>query len=122
MEKELVKTFDKCPMCGSAERLCEAMGEEVRAKGLCRKEWVFHYDIRDGVVTDTKKLEAIKTGDELPTYVIMTDICLNCGCVYAVKIVKGNVRKPPPLIVPNRAQRRRDLRQGGGGILPPSAS
>ena len=112
MNEDFSRQFTKCPCCGSERRFLEQLGEEIRARGLTREEWKFHMDVREGVVIDKVKEASILIGAEVPTFAFMTDICSECGCIYATDITRGNVRKPAPQI-PNRAQRRRDAREGG---------
>ena len=123
MEHEFEKKFDKCPCCGSEERFFEEMGKELKERGLAREEWDFHLDIRQGLVVDQQKEASIPIGSEVPKFGLVTDICLECGCVYAPVLVRTNSKKPPPLAVPpNRAQRRRGERGGSGLVGPFSTS
>ena len=118
MNKDFNRTFSKCPCCESELRFCEQLGLEMKERGLAREEWNFHYDVKEGVVIDQQKEVAIPIGSEVPSFGFITDICMDCGCIYVVDLRRGNVKKPPPLTVPNRAQRRRDQRDGPGLILP----
>ena len=115
MDKEFHRTFTKCPCCGSEDRFLEQLGDEMKERGLAREEWAFHMDVREGVVVDQTKAESIPIGSEVPTFALMTDICIECGCIYAVDLTRGDVKKPAPspMTLPNRAQRRRDGREGG---------
>lgn len=112
MEHEFEKKFPKCPCCGSEERFLEDMGKELKERGLAREEWDSHLDVRRGVVVDQQKEATIPIGSEVPTFGIVTDICLKCGCIYATVLVRQNTKKPAPIIAPpNRAERRRDARE-----------
>ena len=117
MDKDFHKEFTKCPCCGSEDRFLEQLGNELKDRGLAREEWNMHYDIRQGVVLDQTKEAAIPIGSEVPGYGIMTDICMDCGCIYAIDLTRSDVKKSiaplPPMMPPNRAQRRRDHRDGG---------
>ena len=113
MDKDFHRTFTKCPCCGSEDRFLEQLGIELKDRGLARDEWNFHMDIRQGVVVDPTKEAAIPIGSEVPGYGFMTDICMDCGCLYAIDITRSDVKKsiaPTQMISPNRAQRRRDSR------------
>lgn len=113
MEKDFHRTFTKCPCCGGENRFFEQMADEMKERGLARPEWHFRYDMRDGIVVDPQKVASIPIGSEVPQYGFATDICIDCGCIYAIDIVRTNSKKPAPLAVPpNRAQRRRDSREG----------
>lgn len=122
MDKDFHKTFTKCPCCGSEDRFLEQLGSELKARGLAREEWNFHLDVKQGVVVDPTKTAAIPIGSEVPGYGYITDICMNCGCIYAIDIIRRDVKKtiaPVQMTPPNRAMRRRDTREGGGQIINP---
>ena len=55
MEKDFNKQFTKCPCCGSEDRFLEQLGNELKERGLARKEWGMYMDIRQGVVVDHAK-------------------------------------------------------------------
>lgn len=116
MDKDFHKTFTKCPCCGSEDRFLEQLGNELKERGLTGEDWAMHMDVRQGVVVDKTKEAAIPIGSEVPGYGFMTDICMDCGCVHAIDITRSDVKKtiaPAPPMPPNRAQRRRDAREGG---------
>ena len=119
MNKDFNRTFDKCPCCESTNRFFEQLGQELIDRKLTGDKWYFSYESRSGPVVDQTKEPAYPIGTEVPTYGITTDVCMDCGCMYAIRLDRGNITKPaPPLI--NRAQRRRDMReQGGGGLVIP---
>ena len=116
MDKNFHRTFTKCPCCGSEDRFLEQLGNELKDRGLARDEWNFHLDIRQGVVVDQTKEAAIPIGSEVPGFGLMTDICMDCGCIYAIDLTRNDVKKsiaPAQMIPPNRAMRRRDARKQG---------
>ena len=118
MEKNFHRTFTKCPCCGSEDRFFEQLGNELKARGLAREEWNFRLDVKQGVVVDQIRESTIPIGSEVPGYGIMTDTCMNCGCVYAVDLTRSDVKKslaPTTQMPPNRAQRRRVDRGGREG-------
>ena len=116
MDKEFTRQFTKCPCCGSEDRFLEKLGDELKERGLTRDDWKFHLDVRKGVVVDKTKEAAIPIGSEVPEYGLITDICMDCGCLYAVDITRSNVKKsiapPQPIPPQNRSQRRRDQKSG----------
>jgi len=124
MDKDFHRTFTKCPCCGSENRFLEQLGNTLKERGLAREEWNFHLDVKQGHMVDPTKEAAIPIGSEVPGYGLITDICMNCGCVYAIDLTRNDVKKTvapvPPM--PDRAQRRRDARQGGGLVSPFSTS
>lgn len=115
MDKNFHKNFDKCPCYGSEDRFFEQLGNTLKERGLAREEWNFHLDVKQGFVADPTKEAAIPIGSELPGYGIITDVCMNCGCVYAIDITRNDAKKsiaPQQMIPPNRADRRRIQREG----------
>ena len=119
MEKDFHREFTKCPCCGSEDRFLEQLGNEMKERGLAREEWHMCLDVKEGPVVDQTKEAAIPIGSEVPGYGYMTDICMDCGCIYATALKRIDVKKgiaPAQQIQPNRAQRRRDAR---GGIFSP---
>ena len=116
MDKDFSRQFTKCPCCGSEDRFFEQLGNELKERGLAREEWGMYLDVKQGVVVDQTKEAAIPIGSELPGYGFKTDICMECGCVYAIDLTRMDVKKtitPTPMMPPNRAQRRRDDRDKG---------
>ena len=97
MDKDFHKTFDRCPVCGSYLRFCEELGKELKERGLARPEWNMRYDSRQGVVADQNKAIIIPIGAHLPGYAIATDICMDCGTMYAVELrrLEGETRAVP---------------------------
>lgn len=136
MEHEFEKKFPKCPVCKFREEIaeilgkpelalsdgknafCGQMGEEMKERGLARPEWNFHLDLTKGIVVDRNKESSIPIGSKVPAYGIATDICLDCGCIYATNLIRNNEKKPAPILAPpNRAQRRRE--EKGPGLIGP---
>lgn len=121
MDKDFHRKFTKCPCCGSEDRFLEQLGNELKARGLAREDWHFHLDVKQGIVIDKTKEAAIPIGSEIPGFGIMTDICMDCGCIYAIDITRIDVKKSvtvAPPIPPNRAERRRDARDLGSAFSP----
>ncbi len=116
MDKDFTRQFDQCPNCGSTDRFLEQLGKEIKERGLAREEWGMFLDVKQGIVIDQAKEAAIPIGSSLPGFDYKTDICMDCGSIYAVSIARIEVKKsiaPNPQIPPNRAERRRDLRDQG---------
>ncbi len=87
------KTFLDCPNCGSTSRFLQTLGDKVRERGITRPEWSMFFDVREGVVSDQTRDAMIPIGSEMPTFLIYTDICLDCGTIYAVHIEEGTAKK-----------------------------
>jgi len=118
MDKDFHREFGQCPCCGSEDRFLEQLGNEMKERGLAREEWNFRMDVKQGPVVDNAKAAAIPIGSEIPGYGFMTDICMNCGCMYAVDIMRTSAKIGLAPVPPNRAQRRRDAR-GQGKLFNP---
>ena len=86
MDKDFNRTFDTCPNCGSDLRFLEQLGIELKERGLAREELKVCYESKQGVVIDQAKSIMLPIGVKLPGYVITTDICMDCGTVYATGI------------------------------------
>jgi len=98
MDKNFQATFDQCPNCGSDQRFCEQLGQELKDRGLARPDWTFNYDVRNGVVMDGKYTQIhILSGATLPGFTIATDICMDCGTLYAVRLnrLEGEMKPMP---------------------------
>lgn len=108
------KKFPICPACGSKERFFESLSQELKDKGFARPEWDMCLDLKQGAVVDPMKQERIPIGSEVPGYFFKTDICLNCGLIYAIQLKSEPVKKTllHGQAVMNRAERRRQERQG----------
>ncbi len=135
MAGEYETKFDKCPVCklreelaeilgkpelniGSGEsRFLESIGNIMKELGFARPDWNFHMSAHEGVAIDPQNKKVIPVDSSIPGYKFTTDICADCGCIYAkvVKLHDVKVVPPPPnIVVPgqeNRAQRRRDARE-----------
>jgi len=93
MEKHFHKEFKQCPACGSEDRFFEQLCNELKIKGWAREEFHFHLEMSKGVVLDKTREATIPIGSEVPGYGIMTDICINCGCLYATELIRNDVKK-----------------------------
>ena len=111
-EKEKVKTFEKCPACGSEHQFFGDIVRHMKESGLVKDDWNFCYDYRTGPVANEQMLKTLPTGAKLPSYFFSTDICADCGCIYVTKLEEGTAEKRPQIVLPtsistNRAERRR---------------
>lgn len=99
MDKDFQATFTKCPCCGSGQRFFEQLANELKDMGLARPEWRMFYDIKQGAVVDNSKSILLPVGVEIPGFGIATDICMDCGCVYAFDLTrlqgKIGAQEPP---------------------------
>jgi len=108
------KAFKSCPNCGSEQRFLETLATELRSRGLARTNWNFYYDSRNGIVMDKAKEAVLPIGTKVPGFNILTDICLDCGTIYAVYLESGEVTKS--IVTPKLT------RPGDGGFNNPLTS
>ena len=117
--KEFVKEFKVCPACGSKERFFETLVADLRERGLTSPGWGYYLDAKRGVVFDKTKEAVLLIGSTMPAFAFYSDICVDCGTIYVVKLQKMTAQKsldvPVPSNLPNRAERRRN--GGGQNIL-----
>ena len=110
--KEFVREFKVCPACGSSERFFESMVTELRERGLASPGWSYYLDAKQGVVFDKAKEATLLIGSKMPAFAFCSDICVECGTIYVVKLQRMAAEKsldmPVPANPPNRAERRRN--------------
>ena len=102
MDKDFHREFTKCPQCGSEDRFFEQLANEVKERGLAREEWTMHLQMETGVAVDKSREASIPIGSELPGFGIRTDVCMDCGCIYAIDLTRMDAKKslPPVQIIP----------------------
>ena len=114
-EAEWIRKFDKCPVCGSAERYFEGILNDLKAKGfLDNKVECFNFQLQAGVGLPPQKIEMLPMGSEFPSFKKIWDSCSQCGVVYDVHQEVSTAKKalaPVQLYAPNRADRRRQEHQ-----------
>lgn len=93
MAIKLVAQFDQCPNCSSTKRFAESVCNELRERGLTSPDFRYYYQATSGVVLDKSKEKSIPIGSELPVIIIYTDICMDCGTIYAVRLQRDTVKK-----------------------------
>lgn len=115
-----VKEFKVCPACGSKVRFFEEMTTDLRERGLTSPGWGYYLDAKQGVVFDKAKEATLLIGSKMPAFAFCSDICVECGTIYVVKLQRMSAEKSlnvatEPLPPANRAERRRN--GGGQNIL-----
>lgn len=107
-----VTTFDKCPVCGSTERLAGNALKYMKEKGWAGPDADFYIQRIVGSPIDQKLMSKIPIGSKLPTIWAGLDVCLNCGCVYATRIMESwgvaSIRPVDMPSVPELGQFRRN--------------
>ena len=86
-ELEFPMEFKKCPACGSAETVGKTVGDEEKAKGKMKPESVAIIENKAVVFYDPKVVSLTCT-----MLILQTDICLKCGTIYCVKIIKQQMQ------------------------------
>ncbi len=119
--KQWVKEFSKCPACGGENRMFEQMGKELKERGLASEDMNFYYDMKNGALANQDMMTRLPIGGELPAFSVAQDICLDCGCIYTVRLERTNAKKglAPVQLAPNRAARRAGLHGGKSFQIPP---
>ncbi len=101
---KLIKEFKFCPNCHSKDRYIEKLvKEELEAKHIL-PGGVPSLTIIEGNVSDPRVLPSLPLGSTFPVYAVITDVCLNCGTIYATQIhqSEGEIKANIDLIVPGR--------------------
>jgi transcription elongation factor Elf1 len=86
-KKELVfpMKFDKCPVCGSTERVAEMVGNELKAAGRMKKEAkIVMFATQTPIVDATGILHSVIA----PLLISYGDVCYDCGAYYCTDINK----------------------------------
>ncbi len=108
IDKHLAKEFPKCPCCGAESPLVQQMVEEAKAAGMARQDWKAYFQAHQGMVLDQNRAILMPIGATVDAgYQVLTDICTECGCIWAVGVYRMPVRID---------------QQQGKGKLPPQFS
>ena len=99
--------YVKCPACGSKKRHYEKVSEKAAEADLAKPGFLvpFNYDSR--VVAEKMKLDIAPIGTGAPSITTATEVCMDCGCVYAVMVITGKAEKtlakePPKIFLPGQ--------------------
>jgi len=113
--KDFRKEFPKCPVCGG-KPLFHETALALKARGLVDEKWEMALDSRQGAIMQPGKESSLPIGTEVPGYSFNTDICMECGNIWAVKLERVTVKKTitlaSPTVMPNR-EARRHMKQKG---------
>ena len=111
-EMEFTKKFDKCPACGHSERLFGTIVAGLKERGLTDPNQDGCWEVISGRMISPEKEAKVNIGETVPGFSFGTDICSNCGCIYAPILQRLTIKKTPPppeIHLPNRAERRRGV-------------
>ena len=93
IDKNLSKEFPKCPCCKAESALVHNIGKEMKDQHLAREDWTPCMDVKQGIVLDQNYKVLLPVGKIVNAgYVIQTDVCTECGCVWAVKVQRAPAR------------------------------
>ncbi len=98
--------FSKCPACGSTIRVFEEQGRLLKERKLATPDVNFYYQGGNFLIGNKRIEEKQVIGSKLPIIGVKTDICMDCGLVYAVEVAIGEAtksivpQKMPPIIGP----------------------
>lgn len=90
-QAQAVWKFDKCPHCGSTERIADSIVKPMRDKGEIKK------DSPTGAFISPIHLgnpSAMLTALTVPSLLTIADVCAKCGTVYAVYVELTHVPSP----------------------------
>ncbi len=105
MLENISKKFNQCPACGSKKRFFETLCRELIDRNLAPHDFTYSFQLLGGNVTCPQKEAGYPIGTEVPGFQLRTDVCLDCGCVYAVQLEARPVKKqlpPARIITPNK--------------------
>lgn len=97
-----VWTFDKCPACGSRNRIAENVARREQKAGRLGTDFhpVLHQETT--VIADPRRVIIGPTS--VPAIVAHYDCCLDCGCYYCVRLELGSavIQPRPPAALGGR--------------------
>lgn len=122
MDKNFIKEFSNCPVCankwfglwlwwrkllktlspsrGSGGRFFETITNELKAEGRVPQDWNMYWDVRTDAVFPPKKLPLLPMGTVVPAFRGVSDICQECGTIWAVRLQRTIATTGPSMQVP----------------------
>jgi hypothetical protein len=102
--------FD-CPVCKSKRRFFEQLASDAKLYGVALANFAMGLNSIQGPCAD-KRVQP-KPGSKVPMFQVITDICLDCGCVYAAILISKTAHVsiqtakelPKGLILPNETNK-----------------
>ncbi len=88
MDKHFSVQFTQCPNCASPLQFLNELTKELKDRGMARPQFQMRYDNRQGPVFDERMTTIMPIGISLPGYRVVTDICMDCGTIYAVELTR----------------------------------
>jgi hypothetical protein len=94
---KLVNQFDQCPNCGSTTKFCASLAKEMVDRKLAKDDFTMYLGVYRAPVIDQRTEPKIPIGSEVPVLIAFTDICQDCGTIYAVRLERDTVKKTLPI-------------------------
>lgn len=91
-EQQVLASFDKCPVCGSERRLMGELVKEQKEKGKMPEDTQACLQLLSAAAFSPMSAATTLIGEKVPTGTAILDACLDCGTVYAVQLLRGEVR------------------------------
>jgi len=89
-KEEIVAEFNCCPVCHSERGFAQMLADEAREKGYMRKDSEFFAQVINNIVVDSAVERIMPVGGGfIPAMSACLEVCLDCGNVYAKKLVRG---------------------------------
>lgn len=85
--------YVKCPACGSKKRHYERISAEAIKAGTVGPEFLIPFQHDSRLVVESIKEATLPVGSEVPSIMAATEICMDCGCVYAPMVIIGKAKK-----------------------------
>lgn len=85
--------YDKCPACKSKKRHYEDISGKAVEMGLAPDGYLVAYLYDNRPIGDETKLKVAKMGEQAPFITSATEICKDCGNVYAPMVITGKMTK-----------------------------
>ena len=85
---ELIARYEKCPWCGSTDRMMGRLGKEMKEKGLLEEGMDVGLVEIGGPIIDPDKIGQTLAVSTRPGMYALRDICIGCGREITVKIEK----------------------------------
>ncbi|TET43037.1 MAG: hypothetical protein E3J60_01205 [Dehalococcoidia bacterium] len=89
----MVYTYPHCPICKSKKRHFEKMCEKAVKAGTGKPGMIATFQQGSRTFVDRSLEPTLPIGTEVPSIQLNTDICMDCGCVYAVIVVHTKATK-----------------------------
>lgn len=91
VEVEVISEFRHCPRCGSTRRMMEELGKEMKEEGLVAENMDVCLDELGGPAVSPDASKKLLGQTIKPGMFALRDICIDCGELYVVKIMRKPV-------------------------------